>query len=444
VRSDGAPDVLIVGAGIAGLAAALRLADGGLRPLVLEENARVGGRMTTDRVNGFAIDTGVTLLGNRFHGMRALARRLSLPTAPAPFSLGIRDERGERRYRAQRPFDLLGDPHLSLAARWASVRVLVDILRGGSAMLHGRSDRAGAREDESLGAYMSRLGAGGEELLARVFEPGLRAALGGAPRSSSRFAFLQVLWNTLGAGFWNVAGGVDRIPEALALRVPVELDARVDLVRVAASGVEVDVSSAGSRRTLHARAAILAVPADRIPSLYPDAPEWISRAAGQARYSRVASAHVALSRPPDCPHAGYAFATGDADGIGVLELEHLRAEGRCPPGKGMVSVYFVDTPTFRCLETDDATLRARALSVVEQAFPGSAETAEFTHLIRWPTGIAMFPKGRLAELTGLRARLAAWDAPLDLAGDWLDGVACESALQTGLQAADRIAARLAH
>ena len=443
MRSGGAPDVLIVGAGIAGLAAALRLADRGLRPLVLEEARRVGGRMTTDRRSGFAIDTAVTLFGNRFRGMRALVRRLALPTAPAPFSLGIRDERGERGYRAQRPLDLLGDTSLSLAARWAAVRVLVDILRSGPAVMHGSSDRARGLDGESVGEYMSRLGAGGEELLTRVFEPGLRAALGGAPRESSRFAFLQVLWNTLGAGFWNIADGVDRIPEALALMVPVELGARVDEVRGAGSGVEVDVSSAGSRRTMSARAAILAIPGDRIPSLYPEAPDWIRGPASRTRYSHVASAHIALSRPPDCPHAGYAFAIGSADGVGVLELEHLRAEGRCPPGKGMVSVYFVDTPTFRCLEVDDATLCARALAVVEQAFPGSAETAEFTHLIRWPTGIAMFPKGRLGELIGLRAALAGSDAPLDLAGDWLDGVSCESALAMGQQAAERIAARLA-
>ena len=46
--ADGAhPDVIIVGGGIAGLAAALRFQDRGLKPLVLESEPRVGGRMTT-------------------------------------------------------------------------------------------------------------------------------------------------------------------------------------------------------------------------------------------------------------------------------------------------------------------------------------------------------------------------------------------------------------
>jgi len=59
---SGDADVIVIGGGIAGVAAALRLKDCGLDPLVLEAESRVGGRMTTDRVNGFVIDRGVTLL----------------------------------------------------------------------------------------------------------------------------------------------------------------------------------------------------------------------------------------------------------------------------------------------------------------------------------------------------------------------------------------------
>ena len=43
----------------------------------------------------------------------------------------------------------------------------------------------------------------------------------------------------------------------------------------------------------------------------------------------------------------------------------------------------------------------------------------------------------------LRRRLATWDFPFDLCGDYLDGLSTEDALRTGEEAAERTAAKLA-
>src|SRR5438270_332244 len=95
-------DVIVIVGGIAGLGAAVRLKDRGLEPLVLEAELRVGGRMTTDRVNGFVVDRGVTLFGNAFGSMRALVRRLGLSplVCKGQFSVGIQDAAGCRGYRS--------------------------------------------------------------------------------------------------------------------------------------------------------------------------------------------------------------------------------------------------------------------------------------------------------------------------------------------------------
>ncbi|HET6343614.1 MAG TPA: FAD-dependent oxidoreductase, partial [Myxococcota bacterium] len=56
------PDVLVVGAGAAGLAAAERLRDAGLRVTVLEATDHVGGRAVTTYRDGLRIDTGAARL----------------------------------------------------------------------------------------------------------------------------------------------------------------------------------------------------------------------------------------------------------------------------------------------------------------------------------------------------------------------------------------------
>ncbi len=55
-------DVVIVGAGLAGLVAAKVLEQHNLNTIVLEESDGVGGRVRTDHVDGFLLDRGFQVL----------------------------------------------------------------------------------------------------------------------------------------------------------------------------------------------------------------------------------------------------------------------------------------------------------------------------------------------------------------------------------------------
>jgi monoamine oxidase len=85
-------DVLVVGAGVAGLAAANTLQAEGLRTLTLEARDRIGGRVWTCRVTETPIDMGVSWV----HGVNAnpVARMLgeagaTLRRTLAPLALGL-------------------------------------------------------------------------------------------------------------------------------------------------------------------------------------------------------------------------------------------------------------------------------------------------------------------------------------------------------------------
>lgn len=55
-------NVVVIGAGISGLIAAYELERAGIKPILLEASDRVGGRVTTDEVDGFLLDRGFQVL----------------------------------------------------------------------------------------------------------------------------------------------------------------------------------------------------------------------------------------------------------------------------------------------------------------------------------------------------------------------------------------------
>lgn len=80
-------DVIVVGAGAAGLACAADLLAGGLRVGLLEASDAVGGRMRTDRSSGFVTDRGFQVLNTAYPQVK---RRLALrPLRLRPFTPGV-------------------------------------------------------------------------------------------------------------------------------------------------------------------------------------------------------------------------------------------------------------------------------------------------------------------------------------------------------------------
>src|SRR5690349_2230497 len=65
MRHTTSTPIVIIGAGIGGLSAAIRLAAKGQRVLVLEQNAQVGGKMSQIGADGFRWDTGPSVITMR-------------------------------------------------------------------------------------------------------------------------------------------------------------------------------------------------------------------------------------------------------------------------------------------------------------------------------------------------------------------------------------------
>src|SRR5690349_10872071 len=98
-------DVIIVGAGFAGLSAARELTRLGRDVVVVEGRDRVGGRSYTGEVGGVPVDLGATFVGPTQDAVLALAREVGAETVPT-YSHGrnlIRWRGRVRTYRSTIP-----------------------------------------------------------------------------------------------------------------------------------------------------------------------------------------------------------------------------------------------------------------------------------------------------------------------------------------------------
>jgi len=87
-------DVVVVGAGLAGLACARELTAAGRRVVVVERAERVGGRVTSDEIDGFTVDRGFQVLNPAYPHLRAAVDLERLDLHPFERALRVRRDDG--------------------------------------------------------------------------------------------------------------------------------------------------------------------------------------------------------------------------------------------------------------------------------------------------------------------------------------------------------------
>ena len=218
-----APDVVVVGSGFAGIAAAVRLAAHGARVLVLEARPGLGGRATAflDPQTGEIVDNGQHVLIGCYHETFALLRTLgtdALVDLDDRLTIDCVQRDGwNSRLRAAplpSPWHLVGGlarwQALSWSDRAAALRLAPALVRAGRAHRRGRPV-PGTMDNETVSGWLLRHGQT-PRISELLWEPLAVAALNQPPQVAAAAPFVRVLAQMFGGTRRDAAIGLPRVP----------------------------------------------------------------------------------------------------------------------------------------------------------------------------------------------------------------------------------------
>lgn len=212
-----APDAVVVGAGLAGLACALDLCRAGWRVALLEASDGVGGRMRTDRQDGFLLDRGFQVFNTSYPQVK---RRLDLASLRLrPFTAGIIAHTPDGPVRLADPTREPGAAGALLPGRVFSARDLAALaaLTVRDAVLPASA--AKRRRDGSTSAALTRAGVS-DAMIADILRPFLSGVfLEDRLETSARF--FHLVWRSMVRGSLCLpTEGVGAVPAQLAAGLP--------------------------------------------------------------------------------------------------------------------------------------------------------------------------------------------------------------------------------
>ncbi|MET7687294.1 protoporphyrinogen oxidase [Streptomyces sp. NPDC005483] len=450
--------VVVIGAGIAGLAAAHRLSQRGAHVTVLEASDRVGGKLLPGEIAGARVDLGAESMLARRPEAVALAREVGLderlqPPATATASIWTRG--------ALRPMPkghVMGVP--------GTADALAGVLSDeGLARIEQDAElpRTEVGDDVAVGEYVAaRLG---REVVDRLVEPLLGGVYAGdAYRISMRSAVPQLFQaakthtsltegvreiqarmaanQQTGPVFMGIEGGVGTLPLAVADAVrarggDIVTGAPVTELRREPSGGWKVVTG---DRVLHADAVIVAVPAPAAAGLLrAEAPEAASEL-DTVEYASMALVTLAYRRSDTALPAGSGFLVPPVDGrtIKASTFASQKWDWIADENPDVVVVRtsvgrYGETKILERADTDLVDVSRHDL----EAATGLDATPLETRVTRWTHGLPQYPVGHHARVARIREHVAKLPG-LAVCGAQYDGVGIPACIASAYAAVDQI------
>lgn len=257
-------DVVVIGAGVAGLAAARRLAIAGREVCVIDASDDVGGRIRTDKVDGLLLDRGFQLYNPSYPEGISVLDLAALDVKS--FSPGVIVSIDGRNYKVADPkreptwaIDSLLAPVGKISSKLKFARYAI-----GVALKKANSESYDQRTDAFLVAKF------GKELTDKILRPFL-AGVFLEPELATSKRYLDIALKAFVAGTPGVpSAGMQAIPNQLAAQLSSgSIHLNVTAKAVASTMVRTDQGDIRCRSVViatNARSAALLIPSLKVPA----------------------------------------------------------------------------------------------------------------------------------------------------------------------------------
>jgi protoporphyrinogen/coproporphyrinogen III oxidase len=416
-------DVIIVGAGIAGLAAAWELRQRGVVPLVLEQDARAGGVIVTERTDGFVIDGGPDALLVQKHAAIELCAELGLrdsllPTLPPRTAFVL---------RAGRLLPLPEASFLGLPTRigpfvrsqlfsWrAKARMATEVLRA-----------TGTAADESIGSFIRRRF--GDEAVDYLAEPLLAGIHAGDVEQLSihslfpRLVTLEQQYGSVLRGlrrptpqprsadgaFVSLPQGLAQLPETLADALGADV-IRYETPVAQISGTGPFKVTLATDAAVHARAVIVATPAWAASRMLRSLDVTLAGLCDEIPYASTATIVLAFTRDQIAhPLSGTGFVVPRRERTLLTAGTWVSSKWphRAPQGHVLLRGFVGGASAPHVLSQSDAALVSAVKDELSALLRITGDPS-FARVFRWPRGTPQYIVGHAARLRTIEGRLAA-------------------------------------
>jgi oxygen-dependent protoporphyrinogen oxidase len=448
--------VAIVGGGITGLAAALRLTDAAAPFLLVEAERRLGGKIATENVDGFIVEGGPDCFLASKPGGIGLVKRLGLEarlTTTNPEHRRTYVRRGERLHQLPEGITGLVPTRIGPLLTTGTLSPLGRVRAGCEVLLPARMEGG----DESIARFARRRF--GKEAYDWLIEPllsGIYAGDGDQLSLAATFPQLVELERTQGSvlramarraaespragtvtGFVTLAGGLSELVDALVRCLPRErlrLGCAVTSIERRGPGYGVLLEDGSS---ITADRVILALPAPAAARVL----ERLDPALGRELRGIpvVSTATVSLGFPAGSVTQrldGYGFVSPRAAGGPIVAgtWTSNKFPGRGPQGATLVRFFIGRLGLEQVVDQPDDTLVDLARFELRR-LTGVTETPSVARVFRWPQSMPQYVVGHADRLERI-ARLLEGVPGLMVAGASYRGVGIPDCITSGWSAAE--------